>query len=148
MVGCRLGGLQCLLLDLDRSTWEALEADLLSAGFVWADVPNRVTWRALLAMVKYSRPGSAMYLEASDEDTQWPRQEQLTAFLIDAISDLGWMYQSANSKGKVARPARFPRPGVEPVSDPDAQHYGADPIPADEFASWWAEGFQDELIDD
>lgn len=125
-----------------------MEADLLSAGFVWSDVPSRVTWRALLAMVKYSKPGSALYLVTSDEDTLWPRQEQLTAYLIDAIRDLGWLYQSANSKGKVPRPQPFPRPGVEPVADPDAQHYGSDPIRADEFESWWAEGFQDELIDD
>jgi hypothetical protein len=89
-----------------------------------------------------------MYLTAVDEDTQWPRLEQLSAFLIDAINDLGWLYQSANSKNKVPRPARFPRPGVVPVTDPDAQHYGSDPIRSDEFESWWAEGWQDELTDD
>ena len=142
------GGIESLLLDLDREQWEALEVDLLSIGFVWADVPARVTWRALVALVKFSKPGSALYLVTADKETPWPRQDQLSAYLIDAINNLGWMYQSANSKDSVPRPPPFPQPGAEPVKDPNAQHFGSDPIPADEFDSWWANGFMDELIDD
>ena len=132
------GGIQSLL-ELPTDQWVALEADLLVAGFTLSDIPTRVSWRALYAMVRHTRPESAFYAVLSDEDTQWPRSDQLTAALIDSIRDLTWMYQCAHSDSPPARPQPFPRPGVEAVPD-GADHYGSEPIAADDFEAWWQMG--------
>lgn len=125
---------------LDREHWEALEADLLAAGFTIADIPGRVSWRAVAALAQHSYPGSAFFTVLSDEETQWPRVEQLLAVLIDAVNNLGWLYTTAHSDTKVPPPDPFPRPGVGPTENEDVQHIGADPIPREDFHDWWARG--------
>ena len=121
---------------------EALEADLVHAGWAWSDVPRRLSWRGVHVFARHAREDSAFFAVNADEDTQWPRHDQLTVILIDAVNELAWLTQAINSEeGKrPPRPQRFPRPGVEPVGDPDSQHYGSDPIPAADFDSWWATG--------
>ena len=136
-----LGGIQSLL-TLPQAQWEALEADLVYAGFAWSDIPQRLSWRGVHLFARHARPDSAFFAANADEDTQWPRMDQLTAALIDAVNSLTWITQAINSEeGKrPPRPQPFPRPGVKPVEDPDSQHYGHDPIPAYDFDTWWATG--------
>ena len=119
-----------------------MEADLVHAGWAWSDIPGRLSWRGVELFARHSRQDSAFYAVNADEDTQWPRLEQLTAVLIDAVNTLTWITQAINSEEskRPARPQPFPRPGVTPVEDPDAQHYGSEPIPARDFDTWWATG--------
>jgi hypothetical protein len=135
------GGIQSLL-TLPQAQWEALEADLVHAGFAWSDVPQRLSWRGVHLFARHARQDSAFYMANADEDTQWPRLDQLITVLIDAVNSLTWVTQAINSDEghRPARPQPFPRPGVTPVEDPDSQHYGHDPIPAQDFDVWWSTG--------
>lgn len=137
--GCVAGGIQGLL-ELPREQWEAIEADLLAAGFVLADIPSRVTWRAVIAQTKLSRPGSALHAVAATDETPWPRIEQLMAVLVDGMNDLAWLYMTAHTEDPPPRPQRYPRPGVQQIEDDRIQHYGSEPIPANEFDAWWNGG--------
>ena len=84
-----------------------------------------------------------MYLETAGEDAAWSLDAQLLALIADILQAAN--YQRGGGKGK--RPTPIPRPGVSSKEKvPDTAHYGSDPIRTDEFAGWWAEGFQDELI--
>jgi len=64
---------------------------------------------------------------------KWTRVEQLLAFAVDVLRVLAWQQTKDGSKGR-NKPRPIPRPGVE---DKATAQYGRDPIPADDFASWW-----------
>lgn len=133
------GGIQALL-TLPREEWEALEADLLSFGFTLADVPVRVSWRALVAYVTRAGHGSMLHGERSDEDTPWPRVEQLLGLIHDAITQLHHVTIRSNG-GEPAREWQpLPRPGVVAALPEGTKHVGSDPIPAAHFDHWWNTG--------
>lgn len=91
--GRRPGGI-CGLLDLPREDWEAIESDLLSRGFTLADIPERVSWRAVVAMLRWP----------------WGHAEHLAASVVDLLAVLVWQNTDDGQRG-VNRPERLPRPG-------------------------------------
>lgn len=84
------------LLRLDREGWEAIEASLLRRGFLLRDVPSKVGWRALKAMVY----------------NPWESGEHLAAMEVDLLQLLVWLGTEDGSKGRNQPPA-IPRPGEE-----------------------------------
>lgn len=147
----RPGGIQGLL-TLPREQWEALEADLLALGFTVADVPGRVSWRALHLFRQHARPESAVFLVEYGEDAKWSHVAMLLADVGDAIRGLAYQGQvyrwiDCGEQGMPPeRPRPTPRPGVDQAL-PDGEgttHLGADPIPMDEFDDWWATGWMED----
>ena len=105
-----------------------------------ADVPRRVSWPDLIAMVKYSRPGTAVFVQQHGADGLWTLEPQLLARIGDSLNDLFWQQSVLHTpKGKQAprRPQPFPRPGVKPQHEEGVNHLGSEPIPAADFAAWW-----------
>lgn len=119
------------LLALPRESWEAIEADLLDKGFTLADVPGRVTWRALIAMIKHSPRSSALTREMFAEEVSWSVTDHLLAGILDYSALIAWL-NSDTKKNK--RPDPIKRPGVEPKSDD--KRLGK-PVPASKFWDLW-----------
>jgi hypothetical protein len=133
------GGIQALLAA-DRTEWEAIRADLLGSGFTLRDVPGRVSWADLVAMVRHAGPGSAIYRQRTGPDAAWTLDNQLAAAMVDTLNDWIWVYQMYHlGKGqpKPQRPQPIDRPGVKKRKDRDVQQIGSDPIPANQFMAWW-----------
>lgn len=82
------------LLTLPREEWEAIESRLLSRGFTLADVPGRVTWRAVKVMLRHP----------------WQDAEHLAALQVDVARLLLWTKTEDGSKGR-NQPDPIPRPG-------------------------------------
>lgn len=130
------------LLDLPREQWEALESDLMRVGYTAADVPRRLSWRALKAFVAHVRPGDAFYHQLHGEVAEWSAQEHLTANLIDLVMLLVWFKTSDGQKGR-NRPKPVQRPGVNQQSE--GVSLGGAGVPVEEFADRWAEAVARQL---
>lgn len=76
---------------------------------------GRLSDRRLLTLIR-ELPSESATMRAIDPDTVWGLSEQLAASQIDMLAQLGWLYASAHSKGRVPRPKQIPRPGVEPAT--------------------------------
>jgi Family of unknown function (DUF5361) len=120
------------LLTLERAQWEALESDLLGAGFVLADIPHRVTWRAVLMALQHSRRESAVARVVGGQRVSWGANEHLLAVAVDLLQVLVWM-QSTDGQKNRNRPKPLPRPGVEPVGD---RRFGDAQMTVDEAKAW------------
>src|SRR5690606_25549942 len=79
------GGILGLLVELEDHE-EALEHDLVVAGWTLDDVPERLNWRALLAFTRQAaqQPGTALYRSFVGDDHVWGLNEQLLAAVCDA----------------------------------------------------------------
>lgn len=130
--GSLAGGILSLL-DLPREYWEALEADLLKSGFTLADIPERVTWRAVKARFEHASQGDALYLALHGDAVKWSDQEHLTAILVDLAALLVW-FKTEDGQNNKNRPKKIPRPGVEII--PDGVSLGSG-VPVEEFADRW-----------
>ena len=95
---------------LPRETWRALEADLLRCGFVLADIPRRVSWRAVVAFVAHLPRESATAIAAIGERARWGDSEHLLASLVDLMHLSVWMNSRDGQKGR-NRPKALKRPG-------------------------------------
>lgn len=138
MVGafrCEPGGIQSLL-SLPREQWEALEADLLRAGFTLADIPGRVSWRAVKSMVKHSGPDSALHRWVTrKQPPRWGYTEYLLADLIDLVALLWWAKTEDGQKNR-NRPKPTPRQGVKaPTTD---VVLGGKGVPVEDYPALWA----------
>lgn len=97
---------------LPREQWEAIEADLLGLGFTLSDVPDRVSWRAVLNWLRWAPEGSAVGRQRSP----WSSSEHRLADLADLMQGLIYVTKRAHFNGQPPAPAPLPRPGVvEPV---------------------------------
>lgn len=105
------GGIVGLLDVLDRHG-EAIEHDLVCAGWTLDDVPGRLNWRALNRFVRQSakQPGSAFARELAGDDAGWGMTEMLLASILDGVAAGNWQ----RGGGKGPRPKPVPRPGVGP----------------------------------
>lgn len=119
------------LLTLPAEQWEAIEADLLDKGFVLADVPGRVTWRAVLAMVKHSPRTSAVVREAFGDEVSWSITDHLLAGILDYSALIAWL--NSDTK-KNERPEPVTRPGQKKSE----QSMGT-AVPVSEFQRLWDE---------
>lgn len=131
-LGPDLGGIQGLLSS-PRDLWEAIEADLLDKGFTLADIPGRVTWRALHAMVRRSRHGTAVFREIYGDAASWGPMEHIGATQIDVLNTIAWLTSDTN---KNKRPAPVKRPGVQ---EPQGAKFGGkeSAVPESEFWAKW-----------
>lgn len=120
-MGCALGhhvGGIAGLLTLERAQWEAVEADLLLAGFVLADVPHRVTWRAVKVLFAFAPRESAVFRLSGPEAHRWGDIEQLLALLVDLTQLRVWQ-QTKDAQSGRNRPKPIRRPW-----DPEPKRYG------------------------
>lgn len=131
-LGCSVGKLLSLHA-LPRDQWEAVEADLLDKGFTLSDVPARVTWRALLAMIKYSQRTSAVAREALGAEASWSVTDHLLAGVLDYSALIAWL-NSDTKKNK--RPKPIQRPGVEEKTD-DLAFGAGSTVKVSEFWELW-----------
>ena len=133
--GVDSGGIQGLL-NLSRGLWEAIEADLLVRGFTLADVPVRVTWRALLAMVHRSQHGSAVFHEMHGEVARWSNTEHVLVSILEMLQTIAWL-QSDTKKNE--RPLPIQRPGFD--SAESGLRFGDkdSAVPESEFWRIWDE---------
>lgn len=137
---CQPGGVQSLI-SLPREQWDAIEADLLDKGFTLADVPARVTWRALLAMVRYSPRTSAVVQEMFGDQVAWSITDHLLACVVDYSATIAWLNSDTKRND---RPEPVARPGQEPTG------LGAGTaVPVSDFQRLWDENLaRTELPDD
>jgi len=105
----------------------------LDKGFLLSDVPDRVTWRALMAMVKYSPRTSALVREMFGERVEWSVTDHLLAGVLDYSALIAWL-NSDTKKNK--RPAPIPRPGETPQSDDKVLGTA---VPVKDFQRLWDE---------
>lgn len=129
---CRRGGILGLLA-LPRETWEAVEVDLLHRGFTFADVPTRVSWRALVLMIRHSPRDSTVYRVVFGEQADWGVTDHLLATIADILNLILWL--TGNPK-KNPKPNPLPRPGAAPVEEED--HFGSvdTSMTIEEFNAW------------
>lgn len=75
-----------------------------------ADVPHRVSWRALLAMYRYAPKGSAVQRVVA-ETAAWDTRTELSALTVDLLTILAWQ-QTADGQSKHPKnqPKPLPRP--------------------------------------
>jgi hypothetical protein len=117
------------LLTLPRHYWEAIEADLLAMGWTLADIPRRVSWRALLAYTRTAPRTSALYRVANPEAREWSPSDWL---LADVVDQLQYLRYSLSGKG-AKRPKPISRPGVE---DKETTTFGGSHMELDEMKKW------------
>lgn len=77
-----------------------------------ADVPDRLSWRGLHAIVQYAQPGTALAAVLYGEQARWGDVEYLAAIVADQARLLVWQQTKDGSKG-IRQPKPLPRPGVE-----------------------------------
>lgn len=119
---------------------DALEADLVAAGWSWDDVPYRLPWRAVLAFAEHPRPNSALRAATRPEDAAWADPAFL-AFLISRVEfqarQGNWM-QSKDAQRRTNKPKPIPTPWD--VKDANRHVIGAGAIPASEWDDFWGDG--------
>lgn len=126
-------------------------------GLTLDDLGGRLSWAALLHFVHRLPPDSALYGELYGTPSgagadMSPRDvmersafasqantNNILASIYDAMRDLTWLFECANTPKKRSRPRRippYPRPGVR---DPDkgVRVIGRDPIRVADFDAWW-----------
>ena len=115
-VGHPAGGIFGLLEVLDEYG-EAIEHDLVCAGWTLEDVPDRLNWRALKAFVfhRSTSRDTALYRMLVGDDHVWGLSEQLQAATVDALAVANWQRASGGKK-KPKKPTPIPRPGVKVTS--------------------------------
>lgn len=107
--GCDAGGIAGLL-TAPRELWEAVEADLLGMGFTVADVPGRLSWRALCNWLRWAPRESAVFRQ-QNPDGRWTAAEHRAADVADLLQGLIYVTRAAHFKGKPQLPEPLPRPG-------------------------------------
>lgn len=132
ILGCRSGEITGLL-SLPREHWEAIEADLLAKGFVLADIPSRVSWRAVLAYTTHADRQSALFRTTAGARGAWDTSEYLLALLVDIAQTELWA-KTKDAKTGRNRPKPVRRPGDEP--DADEIRYGTESMDLDDMKAW------------
>jgi len=109
------GGIRGLSDELERHG-EAIEHDLVMAGWTLDDVPERLNWRAFAAFVRHRAVDttSALHRHLAGDDYHWGLREQLLAAVVDELRVANWQRAASGAKkGKQPpRPKPIPRPGI------------------------------------
>lgn len=124
------------LLTLPRENWEAIESDLLDKGFTLADVPRRVSWRAVANMVKHTRRGSALHRVVNGENAEWGLAEQFLAGIHDGVWLANWQRTVDGSKNR-NRPKPVVRPWLKAAELMRVGRFGSKAIPVGDWDAWW-----------
>lgn len=116
------------LLKLPREQWEAIEADLVDRGFTLADIPRRLSWRALSTWVSHAPTRTATVRIAHPEREGWESEDYWFAAIVDSLAALRFMWAR---KG-----ARRPEPIQRPGHKPNQRVFRGAPLPIDEMQEW------------
>lgn len=84
----RSGGIASLFA-LPDDVWEAIEADLARVGLSLDDCPQRLSWRAVFAMVRHSRPEDARHqalLELSEQNEKARAADEIRQSIAAAMA--------------------------------------------------------------
>lgn len=129
--GYRPGGI-IGLLTLPRDQWEALEADLMNAGFTVEDYPDRLTLYTLHVFMRHSKHGSNVFKVLHGERADWGYTQELLARLIEATWDGNWQRAGRQHAPK-------PKPLARPweVSPKKSQHFGDQAVSIEDFHKIW-----------
>ena len=114
---------------------EAIEADLVAAGWTLDDVPTRLPWRALYAFVKHLPSDSALKRELNGGDSEWAtllKTNAILADIFDMLNGLAVAFSKAHG-GHPKSPKPYKRPGAK---DADT-HIGSGAVPKGTFMDWW-----------
>jgi Family of unknown function (DUF5361) len=130
----RVRGGICGLLSLERAQWEAIEADLLARGFTLADIPRRVSWRALKVFISHAPRESAIFRVAGPVSAQWDTAEHLLAAAVDLLRVSVWQKTKDGSTGR-NQPKPIKRPGD---LDPNRKFGGRTVMDLTEARDWVA----------
>lgn len=80
------------LLSLSAEVWEALEADLARDGWSLDDIPERLSYRTVISMIRWTRPEDARHIAlAGMREKQ--QQDQMAADIretIEGAQAMGW----------------------------------------------------------
>jgi len=108
----------------------AINYDLMKIGLRLRQLGTEaLSWGDLHDYVRYGNADTALALERQGPAVLWKITDHLLAVVADALHAANW--QRGGGKGQ--RPTPLPRPGVEDAG----ATFGADPIPAADFQSWW-----------
>lgn len=135
---CVLGGIQGLL-DLDRENWEALEIDILRAGYHLRDL----NWREIVLVVRHSPRESEYFRLTFGEVAQWGPMEHLLATIADILNLILWL--TGNPK-KSKQPKPLPRPGQDPPKNEQTFGSAATAVRVEDFWDIWNQGVEPELV--
>ena len=124
---------------MPRETWEAVEVDLLHKGFTFADVPDRVSWRALILMVRHSPRDSTVYRVVFGEQADWGVTDHLLATIADILNLILWL--TGNPK-KTKQPKPLPRPGQDPPKQEQTFGSAATAVRVEDFWGIWNQGME------
>lgn len=129
-VGDHPGGILALCRLIERHG-EALEFDLLTAGWSLDDLGVTLSWRDLQVLVRRWQvlPGSALCASVQGVE-HWPITDQLLAEILDTLNTANWQ---RIGKSYAPRPKRFPRPWEKAK----VRRFGSGPIPLSKFNDWW-----------
>lgn len=105
----------------------------MGQGFVLADVPGRVSWRALKAAVAHAGRSSALYRVTAGPQAAWDTAEYMLAILVDLASAELWS-KTKDAKAGRNRPKPLRRPGDAP--EPEDVRYGDASETVEEIAVW------------
>jgi hypothetical protein len=87
-----------------------LQYDLIALGLRlrWLGT-DRLTWSDLLAVVRQSRRGTALFRAVAGDEGEWDVKAHLLAGVFDLLAAANWQRGGDESAKK---PERLPRPGV------------------------------------
>lgn len=117
---------------MPREYWGALEADLLAAGYVLEDYPERLSLRAMSEFFRHAGRGSAIYAVVHGVRAEWGYEAELLARVLEALWDANWQRQG---KGNVPRPKPLQRPGQD--APEGVKHFGGAAVSIEEFHRQW-----------
>lgn len=118
----------------------AIEADLVSAGYSFDDVPEHLPWRALFAFLEHLGPSSALARTQEPERALWAAQGPvplLLSALGHRLDILAWQQTKDGQKNR-NRPKPWPTPWDGP--DKGKTVIGRGAIKASEWADFWGDG--------
>lgn len=119
------------LLELHKEHGEAIEHDLLLAGYKWRWAgTGRLSWRDVWVIVRAAQPGSAIHRALSPDGKGWSENTAVLADLIDEIRALKYYVQAQVSRKRPKKPKPYPRPGVKPAH---TETFGYAPMPIPEL---------------
>ena len=99
------GGIYGILRELDAYE-DAIRADLIHIGRSLDDVPDRLSWRDLKAILQTAPRDSAYARAKIGPDIEWVLQTEVLAGIYDQLSMLRW----GLGGGKGPRPKLIDRP--------------------------------------
>lgn len=138
------GGIQALL-SLSQEQWRAIEADLLTCGFVRSQIGTReLPWSAVMGMVQHSRHGSALWTAIHGDAGRWSELEHIAAVIADYVALNAWL---SSDTTKTKRPLPLQRPG-EAKKQGESFGSALTAVPMDEFWDLWNDNEDDGAVSD